>query len=159
MIADLKAANTRREAESRITADQVAGLKELVPKSLEQWKQNGDARLEELALELQSLKKLLENRVGGRSMAGGTPEPRMPTYIPPPKANGPSPSTPGAEASNPIRVRIGGACAWRGRVEEGKLVAEASGRRREGGHSGVADGGGEEERFGGFECEWRRGEC
>lgn len=97
VIADLKAASTRREAESRIIADQVAGLKELVPKSLEQWKQNGDARLEELGLELQSLKKLLENRVGGRSM-GATPEPRMPTYIPPPKTNG-APSTPSGEAA------------------------------------------------------------
>ena len=99
VIADLKAANTRREAESRIVADQVAGLKELVPKSLEQWKQNGDARLDELGLELQSLKKLLENRVGGRSM-GGTPEPRMPTYVPPPKTNG-VPSTPSTESAAP----------------------------------------------------------
>ena len=79
VVADLKAANTRREAESRIIADQVAGLKQLVPQSLEQWKQNGDARLEELGLELQSLKKLLENRVG-KSAA-------MPTYTPPPPKN------------------------------------------------------------------------
>ena len=97
VIADLKAANTRREAESRIIADQVSGLKELVPKTLEQWKQSGDTRLDELGQELQSLKKLLENRVG---RSAGAPEPRMPSYTPP-KANGaPSPSTESAAESS-----------------------------------------------------------
>lgn len=71
VVEDLKAASTRREAESRIVADQVAGLKELVPKSLEAWKANGDARLEDLAQEMQSLKRLLENRVGRPNGAGG----------------------------------------------------------------------------------------
>lgn len=72
VVADLKAANTRRDAESRIIADQVQGLKELVPKSLEGWKANGDARLDELGQEIQSLKRLLENRVG-KSAATSTP--------------------------------------------------------------------------------------
>lgn len=64
VVSDLKAANARREAESRIIAEQVAGLKDQLPKSLKQWKKNGDDRLEDLATELQGLKKLLENRVG-----------------------------------------------------------------------------------------------
>ena len=64
VIEDLKAANTRRETESRIIADQVTGLKDMVPKALEGWKASGDAKLEELGQEVQSLKKLLENRVG-----------------------------------------------------------------------------------------------
>lgn len=72
VIEDLKAANTRREAESRIIADQVQGLKDLVPKALEGWKASGDAKLEELGQEMQSLKKLLENRVG---RSGGTATP------------------------------------------------------------------------------------
>ena len=72
VIADLKAANTRREVESRIIADQVQGLKELVPKALEGWKANGDARLDELSQEMQSLKRLIENRVG-RSASNSTP--------------------------------------------------------------------------------------
>ena len=72
VIEDLKAANTRREAESRIIADQVTGLKDMVPKALEGWKASGDAKLEELGQEVQSLKKLLENRVGRPS---GTPTP------------------------------------------------------------------------------------
>ena len=72
MIEDLKAANTRREAESRIIADQMKALKDQVPKALEGWKANGDAKLEELSQEMQSLKKLLENRVG---RSGGTTTP------------------------------------------------------------------------------------
>ena len=72
VIEDLKAANTRREAESRIIADQVTGLKAMIPKALEGWKAAGDAKLEELGQEVQSLKKLLENRVGRPS---GAPTP------------------------------------------------------------------------------------
>ena len=72
MIEDLKAANTRREAESRIIAHQVTDLKTMVPKALEGWKVSGDAKLEELGQEVQSLKKLLENRVG-RASAVSTP--------------------------------------------------------------------------------------
>ena len=72
VIEDLKAANTRREAESRIVADQVTGLKDMIPKALEGWKASGDAKIEELGQEVQSLKKLLENRVGRPS---GAPTP------------------------------------------------------------------------------------
>ena len=72
VIEDLKAANTRREAESRIIANQVTELKDMVPKALEGWKASGDAKLEELGQEVQSLKKLLENRVGRSSL---TPTP------------------------------------------------------------------------------------
>ncbi|KAL9101408.1 MAG: hypothetical protein Q9163_003319 [Psora crenata] len=72
VIADLKASNARREAESRVLADQVLGLKDLLPRTLDGWKANGDARLDELSQEMQSLKKLLENRVG-RSASTLTP--------------------------------------------------------------------------------------
>lgn len=69
VITDLKAARTRQENEARSVADQVQGLKDLVPKALEGWKESGDRRLEELGVELRSLKKLVSNRVGG----GGPP--------------------------------------------------------------------------------------
>ncbi len=72
VIEDLKAANTRREAESRIIANQVTDLKNMIPKALEGWKASGDAKLEELGQEVQSLKKLLENKVGRPS---GAPTP------------------------------------------------------------------------------------
>ena len=71
VIADLKAARTRQENESRSLAGQVQGLKDLVPKALEGWRESGDRRLEELGGELRSLKKLLSNRVG----APGAPPP------------------------------------------------------------------------------------
>lgn len=67
VISDLKVANTRREAESQILADQVRGLKDLVPKALEGWKATGDGKLEDLGAELRSLKKLVGNRVGSVS--------------------------------------------------------------------------------------------
>lgn len=75
-IDDLKAANTRRENEARVTAEQVGGLRELVPKALEGWKQGEDRKVEELGAEVRSLRKLLQNRMGGgaqtpTSAAGG----------------------------------------------------------------------------------------
>ena len=75
VIEDLKAANTRREAESRIIANQVTELKAMVPKALEGWKASEDAKLEELGQEVQSLKKLLENKIG-RPSAAPTPTSR-----------------------------------------------------------------------------------
>lgn len=65
VIADLKAANTRRENEARAMAEQVQGLRELVPKALEGWKEKEDKRVEELGSEVRSLRLLLQNRVGG----------------------------------------------------------------------------------------------
>lgn len=67
VISDLKAANMRREAESKILGDQVQGLKDLVPKALDTWKSAGDNRLDDLGAELRSLKKLVGNRMGGGS--------------------------------------------------------------------------------------------
>ena len=71
VVDGLKAANSRHEAESKVVADQIQGLKDLVPKALQGWKASGDARIEELGQEVQSLKKLLENRVG-RSASSST---------------------------------------------------------------------------------------
>ena len=65
-------------------ADQVQGLKDMVPKALETWKANGDARLDDLSQEMQSLKRLLENRVGKPT---GTSTPVGRGY-PPPGVNG-----------------------------------------------------------------------
>ena len=84
IVEDLKAANMRREAESKVIADQVQGLKELVPKALQGWKASGDAKMEELSLEVQSLKRLLENKVG-RSGSSSAPAGRSHVL---PTANG-----------------------------------------------------------------------
>ena len=85
VIADLKAANSKRETESRMIADQVQGLKDLVPKALEGWKANGDARLDDLSQEMQSLKRLIENRAGksigsSTSTSRGYPQPATSEY-------------------------------------------------------------------------------
>ena len=64
VIADLKTANSRRESENRMLADQVRELKSLIPQALEGWKANGDVKLDELSQDMSSLKKLLENRIG-----------------------------------------------------------------------------------------------
>jgi len=45
--------------------EQVQGLREMVPKALEGWKEKEDKRVEELGNEVRSLRLLLQNRVGG----------------------------------------------------------------------------------------------
>lgn len=74
VIADLKAANSRREIESRILSDQVLGLKDLVPKALDGWKAAEDKKLEDLGAELRSLKLLVANRLslGAASQASSS---------------------------------------------------------------------------------------
>ena len=69
VIDDLKAANMRRESEARIIADQVAGIKDQIPAALESWKQGEDVKIEEVRGEVLSLKKLLQNKVGGGTAA------------------------------------------------------------------------------------------
>ncbi len=49
---------------------EVQGLRELVPKTLEQWKKGEEGRLEEVANEVGGLKRLVENRVGRSSQQG-----------------------------------------------------------------------------------------
>lgn len=108
MIEDLKAANTRREAESKTIANQVTGLKIMVPKALEGWKASEDAKIEELGQEVQSLKKLLENKVG-RPSAAPTPTSRgQPSGNEKPKDNPPvfnpansGTTTPNVETASP----------------------------------------------------------
>ena len=72
VIEELKEQNKQQEMESRIIADQVRGLKDLIPKALEGWKAKGDAKLEDINQEMQSLKRLLENRVGRSGTGGGS---------------------------------------------------------------------------------------
>ena len=65
VISELKAANKRREDDSRRIGDEVRGLKEMIPKALEGWKAAEDVKLKELGAGLKSLKILVGNRVGG----------------------------------------------------------------------------------------------
>ena len=67
VMSDLKIVNKRREDENRRIGDEVRALKDLIPKALEGWKADGDGKLKELGTELNSLKKLVGNRVGSGS--------------------------------------------------------------------------------------------
>jgi peroxin-14 len=64
VIAELKAANKKREDDAARTGDEIRALREMIPKALEGWKSDGDNRLKELNTELKSLKMLVGNRVG-----------------------------------------------------------------------------------------------
>ena len=120
VIADLKAANTRRENESRSISDQVQGLKDLVPEALEGWRESGDKRLEELGGELRSLKKLLSNRVGGGN-GGQMPAPSSAgrTYNST-LADRPSSMTPGGSSTPPT----GGSSTPNGIASSGTAESE-----------------------------------
>lgn len=107
VIADLKTAKTRQENESRNIADQVQGLKDLVPKALEGWKESGDKRLEELGAEMRSLKKLLNNRVGGSSGPSST-HPSTPRPNPNPNPTAPTDQHHNSRASTPTGAAANG---------------------------------------------------
>ena len=64
VISELKAANKRREDDSRRISDEVRGLREMIPKALEGWKAEEDVKLKDLSAGLKSLKILVGNRVG-----------------------------------------------------------------------------------------------
>ena len=68
VVAELKGANQRREEEARRMGDEVRGLRDLIPKALDGWKADGDARLKDVGAELRSLKMLVGNRVGGQGV-------------------------------------------------------------------------------------------
>jgi len=75
VISEMKATNKRREEDSRRIGDEVRGLKEMIPKALEGWKAEEDAKLKELGNGLKSLKILVGNRVGDQASAGGPGRP------------------------------------------------------------------------------------
>lgn len=75
VISELKLASRRQEDENRRIADDVKGLRDLIPKALEGQKETTDGRLKELGGELRSLKMLVGNRVGGGSSSGVGPSP------------------------------------------------------------------------------------
>lgn len=106
-IAALKESERRRDDDARRTADEVRGLRDLIPKALESNKESQEQRLRELGTELKSLKTLVGNRVGGprpgesavnagalRAQAGIYTPPQPPsatqTPQPQPQLNGPN---------------------------------------------------------------------
>lgn len=71
----MKEADRRRDDDARRNADEIRGLRDLIPKALDANKETQEQRLRELGTELKSLKTLVGNRVGtaarpGESAAG-----------------------------------------------------------------------------------------
>ncbi|CAM1506514.1 Fc.00g061550.m01.CDS01 [Cosmosporella sp. VM-42] len=63
VMADLKAANRRREDDAQRIRDEVQGLKDAIPKAMDNQKQLTDNRLREINTELSSLKTLVSQRM------------------------------------------------------------------------------------------------
>ena len=69
VIGEVKDGLKQRESDSRRTRDEVQSLRDLIPKAIKSHEESTDLRLKELGVELQSLKTLLSNRVGGAAQA------------------------------------------------------------------------------------------
>ena len=69
VIDELKTANRQREQDARQVADQVRDLRDMIPKALNKWKEREDNKLVDIGSEVQSLKRLMENKVGARPPA------------------------------------------------------------------------------------------
>jgi len=65
VLASLKESDRKREDDARRNADEIRGLRDLIPKALEVQKETSDNRLKELGNELKSLKTLVGNRMSG----------------------------------------------------------------------------------------------
>jgi peroxin-14 len=64
VITDLKAANSRREDDSRRMEAEIKTMKDSLPRSIDNVKDASERQLKELSTELQSLKALMSNRMG-----------------------------------------------------------------------------------------------
>lgn len=135
VVEELKEANKRRERESGMLADQVLGLRELVPKALEGWKEKGDGRLEELGAEVRSLKKLLGTRLGASNPSSSSALNAPPTLSPKhssgqlrTSSNPPPPAVGGGERDKSQERRGSGAAVdavgLEGKVAAGKASYE-----------------------------------
>ncbi|KAK5680198.1 peroxisomal membrane protein pex14 [Elasticomyces elasticus] len=82
VIREMREANEDRVREGRTLAKEVEGVREAIPKALEREKGRWEGKLEEVGMEMRSLKTLIQGRmqapasgpvVGGRTGYGGTP--------------------------------------------------------------------------------------
>ncbi|KAF2425301.1 hypothetical protein EJ08DRAFT_638669 [Tothia fuscella] len=70
VLSSLKDSDRKREEDARRNAEDIRGLRDLIPKALDAQKEVSDSRLKELGTELKSLKTLVGNR-----MSSSTPAP------------------------------------------------------------------------------------
>lgn len=72
VVVALKEQDRRRGDDARRNADEVRGLRDLIPQALEAQKEGQEERLKELGAELKSLKTLVGNRMGIPAASGST---------------------------------------------------------------------------------------
>jgi peroxin-14 len=98
VIAEIKAANSKREDDSRRMEAEIKSMKDGLPKSIDSVKEASERQLKELSGELQSLKLLMTNRMAGSTSLPGQGIPKtQPANISSVNANaaGPTPSESG----------------------------------------------------------------
>src|SRR5215469_7092058 len=64
VVVTLKEQDRRREDDARRNADEIRGLRDLIPQAIDAQKEGQEERLKELGAELKSLKTLVGNRMG-----------------------------------------------------------------------------------------------
>lgn len=100
IVAELKAASTRREDDAKRMEQEIKGMKDSLPKAIDGVREGSERQLKELGAELGSLKLLISNRLGGGAApavaagATGSPNPN-PSFGPSTTSGGikPSPAT------------------------------------------------------------------
>lgn len=93
IVAELKAANMRREDDSRRMEAEIKTMKDSLPRSIDSVRDASERQLKELSTELGSLKLLMGNRMGSSSSFGASTQPT-------PRAQpGTIPATTGAAAT------------------------------------------------------------
>jgi len=84
IVAELKAANIRREDDSRRMEAEIKSMKDSLPKSIDGVRETSERQLKELSNELGSLKLLMGNRIGGSnsfvSPVQGVPRTQVGTF-------------------------------------------------------------------------------
>jgi peroxin-14 len=70
IVAELKAANMRREDDARRMESEIKNMKDSLPRSIDSVREASERQLKELSTELGSLKVLMGNRLGGSSAFG-----------------------------------------------------------------------------------------
>jgi peroxin-14 len=137
VLSSLKESEKKRDDESKRNADEIRGLRDLIPKALEGQKDATDARLKNLGEELKSLSKLISNRVG-QAPGAATPSPTTTTgagrTLNSSQANGTSSSS-GTEAAPAVQAPSTN--GTNGNVLGGSSTESASTAPAEGSRSGT----------------------
>ncbi|KAK5084565.1 peroxisomal membrane protein pex14 [Lithohypha guttulata] len=103
IVSDLKAANQRREDDSKKMESEIKQMRDSLPRAIDTVKEGSERQLKELSTELSSLKALMQNRAGSTSASFNIPRAPKPdvSSMPynAPGVRSPSVSTPTSEVA------------------------------------------------------------